>query len=218
MQSEDATWTCMMNTQWRLGHPELEPVVEDQDGDAFTSRYLEEAAAYQLEKALGESLAAEPGNADAPAAPGRAGSAPWGGPAGRAAASRVDCFVLPKAAPRAAHAAREAASQPYPQKAPLAQKAPPPVLRLPAAAPPPVPAVAPPPPKQEGPALPPGLPVHYMRSQNPMEGYIVPTAAPPACPECGSAMQRRSARRGGHFWGCIQYPKCTATRRPHERG
>ena len=61
MQREDANWTSMMNMQWRLSHPEFEPVVEDQDGDGFTSRYLEEAAAYQLQKAMGESLAAQHG-------------------------------------------------------------------------------------------------------------------------------------------------------------
>jgi hypothetical protein len=46
-----------------------------------------------------------------------------------------------------------------------------------------------------------------------------PVAAPepsppaqPACPQCGSAMVLRTARRGGkvgsQFWGCSQYPAC----------
>jgi hypothetical protein len=36
--------------------------------------------------------------------------------------------------------------------------------------------------------------------------------AGPACPQCGSAMVLRTARRGGkvgnQFWGCSQYPAC----------
>lgn len=38
----------------------------------------------------------------------------------------------------------------------------------------------------------------------------------PRCPECGSSMRLREARRGankgGQFWGCSQYPKCRGTR------
>ncbi len=34
----------------------------------------------------------------------------------------------------------------------------------------------------------------------------------PACPQCGSAMVRRTAKRGanagGNFWGCSKYPAC----------
>ena len=50
-----------------------------------------------------------------------------------------------------------------------------------------------------------------------------PTASPGgesgalACPRCGSAVKRRTARRGASagekFWGCSEYPKC-AGRRP----
>jgi four helix bundle suffix protein len=35
---------------------------------------------------------------------------------------------------------------------------------------------------------------------------------PPACPECGKPMRRRTARQGVHagqpFWGCSGYPDC----------
>lgn len=38
----------------------------------------------------------------------------------------------------------------------------------------------------------------------------------PSCPKCGSAMRRRTARRGGRagrqFWGCSRYPDCRGTR------
>lgn len=38
----------------------------------------------------------------------------------------------------------------------------------------------------------------------------------PLCPDCGSAMVKRMARRGrraGHsFWGCTRYPECFGTR------
>lgn len=37
-------------------------------------------------------------------------------------------------------------------------------------------------------------------------------SAIPACPQCGSAMIRRTAKRGanagGNFWGCSKYPAC----------
>lgn len=40
--------------------------------------------------------------------------------------------------------------------------------------------------------------------------------ADPACPACGGAMVRRTARRGAHagraFWGCTLYPRCRGTR------
>ena len=49
-----------------------------------------------------------------------------------------------------------------------------------------------------------------------------PTAAPPssseapACPTCGKAMTRRTAKRGANvgaaFWGCTGYPTCRGTR------
>jgi restriction system protein len=38
----------------------------------------------------------------------------------------------------------------------------------------------------------------------------------PACPQCGSKMVLREARRGAHagqsFWGCSRYPGCRGTR------
>jgi hypothetical protein len=37
-----------------------------------------------------------------------------------------------------------------------------------------------------------------------------------SCPDCGSSMVKRKARRGanagGEFWGCSTYPKCRGTR------
>ena len=40
--------------------------------------------------------------------------------------------------------------------------------------------------------------------------------ATPPCPDCGSPMVLRTARRGknkgGQFWGCSRYPKCRGTR------
>jgi restriction system protein len=42
------------------------------------------------------------------------------------------------------------------------------------------------------------------------------TRAAPACPECGSSMSMRVARRGRkvgqRFWGCSRYPACKGTR------
>lgn len=49
----------------------------------------------------------------------------------------------------------------------------------------------------------------------------VDTVAPspktvPACPQCGTGMVLRAARKGGNagssFWGCPQFPKCRGTR------
>lgn len=41
-------------------------------------------------------------------------------------------------------------------------------------------------------------------------------ASDPACPKCGNAMARRTARRGSNagkdFWGCVAFPKCTGIR------
>ena len=41
-------------------------------------------------------------------------------------------------------------------------------------------------------------------------------SATPSCPQCGSPMVRRLARRGRRagrgFWGCSRYPRCTGTR------
>ena len=43
-----------------------------------------------------------------------------------------------------------------------------------------------------------------------------PTAAPPGCPDCGSVMVARKARKGPtagrSFWGCVNYPQCKGTR------
>lgn len=42
------------------------------------------------------------------------------------------------------------------------------------------------------------------------------TSAAPACPQCGSGMVRRIARKGANagnaFWGCSTYPACRGTR------
>jgi restriction system protein len=42
------------------------------------------------------------------------------------------------------------------------------------------------------------------------------SASIPSCPECGSEMVLRTARRGKHtgdkFWGCADYPSCRGTR------
>lgn len=42
-----------------------------------------------------------------------------------------------------------------------------------------------------------------------------PSSAP-SCPQCGSSMRRRTARRGhragNQFWGCTRYPTCRGTR------
>jgi four helix bundle suffix protein len=33
----------------------------------------------------------------------------------------------------------------------------------------------------------------------------------PMCPECGTAMKKRTSNRGS-FWGCSAYPKCKGVR------
>lgn len=42
------------------------------------------------------------------------------------------------------------------------------------------------------------------------------TQSTPECPQCGSAMVKRTARKGSNagesFWGCTGYPKCKGTR------
>lgn len=44
----------------------------------------------------------------------------------------------------------------------------------------------------------------------------VASSGVPSCPQCGSSMVRRTARRGrntgNHFWGCSRYPRCRGTR------
>ncbi len=42
------------------------------------------------------------------------------------------------------------------------------------------------------------------------------SASAPSCPQCGSSMRRRTARKGhragNQFWGCSRYPTCRGTR------
>lgn len=46
--------------------------------------------------------------------------------------------------------------------------------------------------------------------------YQLPVATSPECPLCGSAMVKRTARKGANagneFWGCSAYPACRGTR------
>ncbi len=53
------------------------------------------------------------------------------------------------------------------------------------------------------------LPRYY--SDNP-DDHLASYAAPP-CPKCGKVMMLREAKRGGEFWGCIDYSlgKCNGT-------
>ena len=50
---------------------------------------------------------------------------------------------------------------------------------------------------------------------DPLPARAAPAEATLACPDCGSPMVRRFARRGRnqgrYFWGCSEYPKCVAT-------
>ena len=50
---------------------------------------------------------------------------------------------------------------------------------------------------------------------DPLELPRPDASATPACPECGSAMVRRIARRGPsageEFWGCSTFPTCRST-------
>ena len=43
-----------------------------------------------------------------------------------------------------------------------------------------------------------------------------PVAAEPTCPQCGSGMVKRTARKGGNaggeFWGCTKFPTCRGVR------
>lgn len=52
------------------------------------------------------------------------------------------------------------------------------------------------------------------RKRNALHSQVA-TAAP-VCPQCGSAMimkiARKGANAGGSFWGCPQFPKCHGTR------
>ena len=42
------------------------------------------------------------------------------------------------------------------------------------------------------------------------------SSSAPTCPECGSPMKQRTARKGpnagSQFWGCSRYPQCRGTR------
>ena len=62
---------------------------------------------------------------------------------------------------------------------------------------------------------------HEQRSHSPslQTSPPSPTHQPsraPSCPECGSPMQQRKARKwpntGQSFWGCTRYPACRGTR------
>ena len=62
---------------------------------------------------------------------------------------------------------------------------------------------------------------HEQRSHSPLlqTSPPSPTHQPsraPSCPECGSPMQQRKARKGPNtgqsFWGCTRYPACRGTR------
>lgn len=49
-----------------------------------------------------------------------------------------------------------------------------------------------------------------------VEKRVTEVAKPPACPQCGALMIKRTARRGSNagqaFWGCSQFPACRGTR------
>lgn len=53
-------------------------------------------------------------------------------------------------------------------------------------------------------------------SRKRIEPAIESAIADPACPACGGAMERRTAKRGQHaghaFWGCRSYPRCRGIR------
>lgn len=50
----------------------------------------------------------------------------------------------------------------------------------------------------------------------PDQAQSTPDSGEPPCPQCGSAMARRTARRGSRageeFWGCSRFPRCRGTR------
>lgn len=52
--------------------------------------------------------------------------------------------------------------------------------------------------------------------KKPSSSYKQPVATSPECPVCGSAMVKRTARKGANagneFWGCSGYPGCRGTR------
>lgn len=59
------------------------------------------------------------------------------------------------------------------------------------------------------------------RAAAPASASPVTAASTPACPACGGAMVRRTAKRGAQsgsrFWGCTGYPGCRGTRSIEER-
>ena len=57
------------------------------------------------------------------------------------------------------------------------------------------------------------------RPENLFADTILKEGAQPLCTRCKGmpTMQRRYAKKGCHFWGCPNFPRCTFTRRPHER-
>jgi hypothetical protein len=44
-------------------------------------------------------------------------------------------------------------------------------------------------------------------------GLVDTEAKACVCPVCGSHMEKRSAHKGGKFWGCSRWPLCDATRK-----
>lgn len=67
------------------------------------------------------------------------------------------------------------------------------------------------------------LPISSAPAAVPTVSAVQPVdeAVEPACPKCGSAMKRKTARQGANagneFWGCSQYPRCRGTR-PFQEG
>ena len=52
-----------------------------------------------------------------------------------------------------------------------------------------------------------------------LQPEIPEAVQPPNCPLCGAVMiVRRNRLNHGSFWGCLQWPMCTGTRRPWDTG
>lgn len=53
-------------------------------------------------------------------------------------------------------------------------------------------------------------------NKNVPESTLSTTTAKPSCPQCGSAMVKRVARKGMNagksFWGCVEFPRCRGIR------
>lgn len=66
------------------------------------------------------------------------------------------------------------------------------------------------------PATPRPAPTTFRYPNGPQTVHPPTASATPSCPQCGSLMVRRMARRGRRagrgFWGCSRYPRCTGTR------